>query len=71
MEAPDGLVVLTAFASFLAAIAASMIVSVRSIARGDTLFREWCKRGFFGLLAMTGVWLIFLIVGTIASAVAQ
>ncbi|TMJ19620.1 MAG: hypothetical protein E6G92_07570 [Alphaproteobacteria bacterium] len=69
MTAPEWVVWLTAIASFLAAMIVSTIVSVRSAARGESLFREWGKRGLYSSLAMFGVWAAYFLVFTIVAAI--
>jgi hypothetical protein len=62
MTAPGWLVGITAIASFMAAVVVSMIVSIKSKAKGDGLLRMWAKQGCFGALAMLGVWAAYFII---------
>ena len=62
MTAPYWLVGVIAITSFLSAVIVSMLVSIRSTARGDGFLRMWAKQGCFGALAMLGVWAAFFII---------
>lgn len=71
MQAPEGLVYLVLVASFMAAIIVSGIVSVRSMAKGDSLLREWWKRILYGTLAMIAVWAAYFLIGNTVEALSN
>jgi hypothetical protein len=55
MTAPYWLVILVAVIAFLAGVVASMRVSIRSRARGESLPKMWAKQGCVSILAMVAV----------------
>lgn len=61
--ASEDLGLLVMFAAFISAMIVSTIVSVRSSARGDTIWQEWWKKGFAGFATMIGVTALLFTVG--------
>lgn len=55
MTAPTWLTILVACVAFVAGLIASMLVSIRSRASGDSLLKTWTKQTCVGILAMAGV----------------
>jgi len=55
MSAPYWLVGLVVIAACLSAVIVSMLVSIRSTARGDSLPKMWAKQGCSATLAMFGI----------------
>jgi hypothetical protein len=62
MTAPYWLVALVCCAAFVASVVASMLVSIRSRAHGESLLRTWTKQVCAGLLAMLAVFAAYFVI---------
>jgi hypothetical protein len=62
---------LTAVASFMAAMTASAYAASTSIVRGDSIWREWRRRAFFGTAAMITPWAAYFLVGSLVELMSR